>query len=229
MTRYFPSSFRRLEVFITVVESGGVVAGAERLGISHPSVSNHIKSLERPHRHGPVRTCWASSLEGVPSLRRVGCAMFDSRWRDSPSSHHLPPGGGRASALCRVASRPLRAEGGSYRHEGQNESPPVVTVLAAAVVGFAAGITGIGGGILLAPLMLARKWGTVRETVGVSAAFNLVNSSAALAGLWMTSRAFVAPPWPWLLAVICGGRLAHGSACPGYPPGLCVTRLPHFC
>jgi LysR family transcriptional regulator, low CO2-responsive transcriptional regulator len=43
----FPSSFRRLEVFITVVESGGFIAGAERLGISHPSVSNHIKSLER--------------------------------------------------------------------------------------------------------------------------------------------------------------------------------------
>jgi uncharacterized protein len=78
-----------------------------------------------------------------------------------------------------------------------------------AVVGFVAGITGIGGGILLAPLMLARKWGAVRETVGVSAAFNLLNSSAALAGLWMTSRAFVAPPWPWLLAVICGG--AFGS------------------
>jgi DNA-binding transcriptional LysR family regulator len=43
----FPSSFRRLEVFITVVQSGGFVAGAERLGISHPSVSNHIKALER--------------------------------------------------------------------------------------------------------------------------------------------------------------------------------------
>jgi DNA-binding transcriptional LysR family regulator len=43
----FPSSFRRLEVFIAVVESGGFIAGAERLGISNPSVSNHIKALER--------------------------------------------------------------------------------------------------------------------------------------------------------------------------------------
>jgi DNA-binding transcriptional LysR family regulator len=43
----FPSTFRRLEVFIAVVEAGGFIAGAERLGISHPSISNHIKALER--------------------------------------------------------------------------------------------------------------------------------------------------------------------------------------
>jgi DNA-binding transcriptional LysR family regulator len=43
----FPSTFRRLEVFLAVVESGSFIAGAERLGISHPSISNHIKALER--------------------------------------------------------------------------------------------------------------------------------------------------------------------------------------
>jgi molybdenum-dependent DNA-binding transcriptional regulator ModE len=43
----FPSTFRRLEVFIAVVEAGGFIAGADRLGISHPSVSNHVKALER--------------------------------------------------------------------------------------------------------------------------------------------------------------------------------------
>lgn len=42
----FPSTFRRLEVFIAVVEAGSFVAAAERLDISHPSVSNHIKALE---------------------------------------------------------------------------------------------------------------------------------------------------------------------------------------
>jgi len=42
----FPSTFRRLEVFLAVVESGSLLAAAERLGISHPSVSNHMKALE---------------------------------------------------------------------------------------------------------------------------------------------------------------------------------------
>jgi uncharacterized membrane protein YfcA len=39
-----------------------------------------------------------------------------------------------------------------------NPPPLAASVLAGAVIGFVAGITGIGGGILLAPLTLARKW-----------------------------------------------------------------------
>ncbi len=46
----FPSTFRRLEVFVAVVDAGSFVAAAERLGISHPSVSNHIQALERQIR-----------------------------------------------------------------------------------------------------------------------------------------------------------------------------------
>lgn len=43
----FPSTFRRLEVFVAVVDAGSFVAAADQLGISHPSVSNHIRALER--------------------------------------------------------------------------------------------------------------------------------------------------------------------------------------
>jgi uncharacterized membrane protein YfcA len=51
--------------------------------------------------------------------------------------------------LARSARKAVRAD------TMDKEDPPlIVTVLAGAVVGFAAGITGIGGGILLAPLML---------------------------------------------------------------------------
>lgn len=41
-----PMTFRRLEVFITVVDAGSFVGAAEKLGISHPSVSNHVRALE---------------------------------------------------------------------------------------------------------------------------------------------------------------------------------------
>jgi uncharacterized protein len=78
---------------------------------------------------------------------------------------------------------------------------------AGAVIGFVAGVTGIGGGILLAPLMLAQGWASARQTVAVSSVFNLVNTAAALAGLWLTAPVFVAPPLLWLLAVVCGGSL----------------------
>jgi len=41
------STFRQLEVFTIVVDEGSFTAGAERLGISQPAVSNHIRALER--------------------------------------------------------------------------------------------------------------------------------------------------------------------------------------
>jgi DNA-binding transcriptional LysR family regulator len=43
----FPATFRRLQVFLAVAEAGSFVGGAERLGISRPSVSQHMRSLER--------------------------------------------------------------------------------------------------------------------------------------------------------------------------------------
>ncbi len=41
-----PMTFRRLEVFVAVVDAGSFVAAANVLGISHPSISNHIRALE---------------------------------------------------------------------------------------------------------------------------------------------------------------------------------------
>jgi DNA-binding transcriptional LysR family regulator len=40
------SSLRRLNVFRTVVDCGGVNAAAEHLGISQPSVTAHLRALE---------------------------------------------------------------------------------------------------------------------------------------------------------------------------------------
>ena len=39
-------TFRRLQVFVTVVETGSFAAAARSLGIAQPSISAHIKSLE---------------------------------------------------------------------------------------------------------------------------------------------------------------------------------------
>jgi DNA-binding transcriptional LysR family regulator len=42
----FPATFRRLEVFLTVVDAGSMHGAADRLSISQPSVSDHIHALE---------------------------------------------------------------------------------------------------------------------------------------------------------------------------------------
>lgn len=51
-----------------------------------------------------------------------------------------------------------------------------------AIIGFLSGLLGIGGGIILSPLILLLGWGTIKETAAVSALFILVNSISGLIG-----------------------------------------------
>lgn len=59
----YQSTFRRLEVFVAVVDAGSFAAGAQRLGISQPAVSDHVRGLER----------------------HFGCALFARRRGASPA------------------------------------------------------------------------------------------------------------------------------------------------
>jgi len=50
-------------------------------------------------------------------------------------------------------------------------------------IGFLSGLIGIGGGILLSPVLLLLKWTDQKQTAAISALFILVNSIAGLFGL----------------------------------------------
>jgi uncharacterized membrane protein YfcA len=80
-------------------------------------------------------------------------------------------------------------------------APLAGSMLVGGVIGFVAGMTGIGGGIFIAPLVLMLGWLSARQTAGLSALFNLLNSAAAFAGLWSTSLVFP-PELPWWLAAV---------------------------
>lgn len=86
--------------------------------------------------------------------------------------------------------------------------PPVLAALATgAIIGFVSGTTGTGGGVFLAPVILAMNWGTPRDTAGTTAVYNLVNSGAALLGAYVWwDQIPSALPW-WLLAVAVGGSI----------------------
>src|SRR5690606_38935350 len=52
-------------------------------------------------------------------------------------------------------------------------------------IGFFSGILGIGGGVLLSPVMLLCRWADLKQAAAVSSAFIFVNSLAGLIGTGM--------------------------------------------
>jgi len=61
-----------------------------------------------------------------------------------------------------------------------------LALLLGALLGFFSGLIGIGGGIILSPVLLLLRYATIRETAAVSAIFILLNSAAGVAGLITT-------------------------------------------
>lgn len=99
--------------------------------------------------------------------------------------------------------------------------PPLLpSIIAGAIIGFVAGVTGIGGGIFIAPLVLTLHWLNTRHAAGLSAIFNLLNSAAALTGLWSTS--LILPPQlpAWLVAVAMGAILGSWLGVKHLPTGV---------
>ena len=82
-----------------------------------------------------------------------------------------------------------------------------VALCCGALLGLLSGLTGVGGGIFLSPLLLLLKWGRVREVSAVAALFILVNSIAGLLGHLSSLQAI--PHFAPLLAVaaLIGGSI----------------------
>lgn len=59
-----------------------------------------------------------------------------------------------------------------------------VALVWGAIIGLLSGLTGVGGGVLITPLLLFCRWSSMRAAASVSALFILCNSIAALAGHW---------------------------------------------
>lgn len=80
-------------------------------------------------------------------------------------------------------------------------------------LGILSGLTGVGGGIFLSPLLLFFRWAETRVISGVSAAFVLVNSLAGLAGIFSRHPVIHADLPYWMLAVVIGGYIGaeYGS------------------
>ncbi len=92
-------------------------------------------------------------------------------------------------------------------------------LLAGAGLGFLSGLTGVGGGIFLSPLLLFFRWAEVKVISGIAAAFILVNSIAGLLGVITSAPALPSALPYWAVAAVIGGYVGaeYGSKRLGNP------------
>lgn len=87
--------------------------------------------------------------------------------------------------------------------------PPskLVALGAGAGLGALAGLTGIGGGVYLSPLLVYAGWADPQRATGIAAWFIVVNSVAGLAGRW-TSLMHLPSFLPWFAVAALIGAIA---------------------
>ena len=88
------------------------------------------------------------------------------------------------------------------------KEPSLLIALAAgAILGLVSGIIGIGGGILLSPLLILLNWSTIKQTAGISAAFIMLNSLSGLVGLIRNGFTLDSHSSYWIIGAFTGGVL----------------------
>jgi len=95
-----------------------------------------------------------------------------------------------------------------YTDQGKPATGAVPLGLALVVgagLGLVSGLTGIGGGIFLSPLLIVMGWAEPRQSASISAAFVLVNSVAGLCGDTVSVHALPSAAPLWVGAVVVGG------------------------
>jgi len=112
------------------------------------------------------------------ALASIPCAYLGSRVHIAPQIYQLVLGG-----VLTVAGLTLM-----FRSRWQTDDVALhkfllpVALVIGAILGFLAGLTGIGGGVFLSPILYVFRWVKPKTTGGIAAGFIVVNSIAGLVG-----------------------------------------------
>ena len=98
---------------------------------------------------------------------------------------------------------------GIFPQDQQNLVPPVypLALISGLLIGFLSGIIGIGGGILLSPLLIFLRWTDMRQTALISSIFIFLNSLSGMAGILSTGAFPGTILYLWIAVALGGGAL----------------------
>jgi uncharacterized membrane protein YfcA len=87
----------------------------------------------------------------------------------------------------------------------QKDHSLIIALSIGAVIGFLSGLIGIGGGIILSPVLLLLRWADMKQTAAISALFIFVNSLSGLAGQLTKGIHFTTDMYLYVLIAFAGG------------------------
>ena len=94
----------------------------------------------------------------------------------------------------------------------QRQLPQPLLLALSGAVGLLAGLSGIGGGIFMSPVLHLIRWSDARRIAAFASIYILINSIAGVAGQLVKGgpASFAGPLasfWPLLIAVLVGGQI----------------------
>jgi len=145
---------------------------------------------------------WPFAVASIPAAFVGGATQLPSRWYEVLVAVVLLYA---AIWMFRSSLRPIVKE---------PHSPPLwAAIVSGLAIGFLSGLTGVGGGIFLSPLLLYLGWSETRATSAVAAPFILVNSISGLLGHFSSISQLPGNIPVWGTAALVGGWIgaSYGS------------------
>jgi uncharacterized membrane protein YfcA len=148
--------------------------------------------------HFKWRLLWPFAITSVPA------AYFGARITINPVIYKIILGICLLIAVARMLYKP------KHRKETIRQVSLPIAATSGAILGIISGMVGIGGGIILSPLLIVTRWAGVKEASAASAGFILLNSLSGLVAIY--GKGFVPDNNMaiWVATALLGGIL--GSA-----------------
>ncbi len=193
--------------------------------VGHGGASGYLAAMAllsvAPQQMRPAALCLNILVAGIAAVRfgQAGAFTWHKFWPFAVGSIPLAFLGGMLAlpnplykqlvgvVLLFAAYRMFRFTSDERNSATERVIPLYVAVLWGAGIGLLSGLTGVGGGIFLSPLLLLMRWANVRETAGISAAFIFVNSIAGLMGNVGSVRLLPVAFAAWAVAAVVGGAI----------------------